>query len=301
MMNSHIQKRKTSLAADFLGWIAAFLLVCTLTGMICGWTLLRITTDGSMHERIALRDALIDDQMEQLGQTADQLGESYGFDPMIIKDLLDRETVIQLNRQVIAWWTKMSTTGVPEEMPLWEGSAVRDRLMQDAAFQEKYDVLTRDTAGKVVSELNGTLSRMVFPMREILITEGLQVIRRRAALTEILNFLQGIPLALTLLSGALAGWIVLLGAKRRSSMRQQLGSALGGAGLLSLCVLILFRMMNLSGLIMESSVRLAGQVRILENVLTVEVGIVILLLLTGGWLLLRNAAEQGVRVRHEAD
>ena len=301
MMNSHIQKRKTGLAADFLGWIAAFLLVCTLTGMICGWTLLRITTDGSMHERIALRDALIDDQMEQLGQTADQLGESYGFDPMIIKDLLDRETVIQLNRQVIAWWTKMSTTGVPEEMPLWEGGAVRDRLMQDAAFQEKYDVLTRDTAGKVVSELNGTLSRMVFPMREILITEGLQVIRRRAALTEILIFLQGIPLALTLLSGALAGWIVLLGAKHRSRMRQQLGSALGGAGLLSLCVLILFRMMNLSGLIMESSVRLAGQVRSLENVLTVEVGIVILLLLTGGWLLLRNAAEQGVWVRHEAD
>ena len=278
--------------ARILAWIAALLLVPMLTGTLYGWFTLRAVTDEGLHERIFLRDEVIGNQIEQIDGEAEKLGEAYGFNPDIIRESLSRETLTELNRQVVAWWTRMLATGVPEDMPLWDGQALRDRLLNDDAFLEAHGALARDSAGKIVSSLNNTLSRLLFPMRELLITEGLEVVRRKIALSEIIDLMQGIPLALTLMSAATAGLILLLTARDGRTVRRHIGSALGGAGILSLCVLIMVRLLNLSGLIQESSARLASQVGLLENVMSLEILAAILILLAGGWLCLRNGRQK---------
>ena len=281
--------RRAGRPARFLGWVLALMLVPLLTGTLYGWMALRAATDQGLHERIALRDAVIDEQMEQIAEEAGTLGTEYSFNPSLVTDALDRDTLTDLNRQVVGWWTKMCATGVPEDMPLWDGETLKEALLENESFIEAHGALARNTAGKIVSALNGTLGRMLFPMREILITEGLEFIRRKVALSEMIDLAQGLPLTLTLLSAAAAGLMLLLTIGDRRTVRRQFGSALGGAGLLSLCVLALIWMTNLEGMIRESSLRLAEQVSRLKLVMGLEALAVTAVLLAAAWLLLRKA------------
>lgn len=287
MKNHKRQRTEVCLPARMGAWIAALLLVPLLTGALYGWTALRLTTDQGLHERIALKASVISDQMAQVEQKAAELAEEYSFDAALVSENLNSETLMDLNRQVITWWTDMSTTGVPEEMPLWDGQALRDALLADEAFQETHGILARDVSGKVVSDINSLLSRLLFPMRDILVTKGLELVRRKVALSEVLDLLQGIPLTLTLLSLMMCGLMLLLTAGNKRTVFRVFGSGIGGAGILSLCVLIMERLMNLSGMIRESSVRFASQAGRLENLLSLEILAVIAALLLCAFLFLR--------------
>ena len=66
--------RRAGRPARFLGWVLALMLVPLLTGTLYGWMALRAATDQGLHERIALRDAVIDEQMEQIAEEAGTLG-----------------------------------------------------------------------------------------------------------------------------------------------------------------------------------------------------------------------------------
>ena len=287
MRNHKRQRTEVCFPARMAAWVAALLLVPLLTGTLYGWTALRLTTDQGLHERIALRDSVISDQMGQVERKAAELAEEYSFDAALVTDALNRETLTDLNRQVITWWTDMSSTGVPEDMPLWDGQTLRDALLAEEAFQETHGILARDVSGKIVSELNSLLSRLLFPMRDILVTKGLEVVRRKVALSEVLDQLQSVPLTLTLLSLMMCGLILLLTARNRRTVFRIFGSAIGGAAVLSLCVLIMERLLDISGMIRESSLRFASQVSRLENLLSLEILAVIAGLLICSFFFLR--------------
>jgi len=287
MKNRKKERTEVCIPARLAAWLAALLLVPLLTGTLYGWTALRVMTDRGLHERIALKDSVISDQMAQVEQKAAELAEEYSFDAELIKNTLNRGTLTDLNRQVIAWWTEMSATGVPEDMPLWDGQPLRDALLADPGFQETHGILARDVSGKVVSSLNTLLGKLLFPMRDILVTKGLELVRRKVAVSEMLALLQGLPTTLTLLSVLMGGLILLLTARNHRTFLRVIGSAAGGAGILSLCLLIAERLMNLSGLVRESSVRFAAQVSGLENLLSAEILAVIALLLICAFFCLR--------------
>ena len=124
-------------------------------------------------------------------------------------------------------------------------------------------------------------------MRDILVTKGLELVRRKVALSEVLVLLQSIPLTLTLLSLMMCGLMLLLTARNRRTVFRVFGSGIGGAGILSLCVLFMERLMNLSGMIRESSVRFASQVGRLENLLSLEILAAIAAMLVCAFFFLR--------------
>ena len=273
-----------------LSVITAFLLMLALTGTLLGVEVTRLTGSQSLHESIALSDGNIDAQMDRFLKNSRTLAESYGISADLITSRVDRETIKDLNRQVIAWWTGIATTGTVEDIPLWDSGDLEDTLLADPDLIASVDkVQLKSTARRIVSEVQEGLKKTVFPARDEILTLGMRRIRKMADVRGILTFLRSLPLAAGLVSLILAGIIVLLNASRRGKGIRYIGMASAGTGILLALAVVLLRLMDLGGMTEQSSALLGAQISALVSRLTVEAAAAAAFLIVAAGLMFRAA------------
>ena len=271
-----------------LSIITAFLLMLALTGTLISLEGTRIAGSKSLHESIALSDGNIDAQMERFLENSRSLADSYGISPELITDRVDRETIKDLNRQIIAWWTEIAATGTVEDMPLWDSGDLEDALMADPDLTARVDkVQLKSTARRIVSEVQEGLKKTVFPVRDEILTQGMRRVRRMADVRGILKFLTSLPAAAGLISLILAGIIVLLNAAAPGRCMRYLGISAAGTGVLLAVAAVLLRLLDAGGMTEKSSVLLGAQVSALVSRLTIEAAAAAVILILAAGLLFR--------------
>ena len=279
--------RKPCTAARGVAWVLALLLTLGLALGAGSLLLKRVVTNRGLHEGIALREEVLAEEMALVREKAEELAEEYHFSAELITAQVTEETLRELNRATIAWWTGMAETGRVEDMPQWDGSALQDALTQDPAFGEgQFSTLVKQRAGVVVSEVRETLKKAVFPLREEVLVKGMNRVASRVDLTGIARLMMGLPAMLGLWCLLLSGGIVFLLARDSRRIPRCLGGAFGGAALLCLLGLFLVKALNLAGMTGESSLRLARQVGLLESSATLEALLAVAVFAVFGVLLL---------------
>ena len=262
-------------------WMVSLLLVIVLLGTLLGGIVLQLISDQRLHERVATDAEVLQEQEARLEKTVDRLAEEYSFDARRVREKLSRDTLILMNQQAVNWWMNLARSGKAAEIPQWDGDQIWNALMEDEAFLAAQEGgLARKNASDVVYAISNTLTRQVFPLREELLTEGIDFLGRRIDLGSVLLDLRKLPLLLGICSLALIGLIVLLSGGRRAVRNRFLGGAIGGAGILLALGVAAFRLINLSGMAGEASRRFGLQIRILERMVTIE-GLVLVALLAG--------------------
>ena len=264
------------LAACLLGWTAAAFSVSLLA--------MQATSSRSLHESIALAPESLQAQRALIEERVGELAEQHHFSPALVMDRIDEETLKDLNRQVIAWWTEMASTGFAEPIPMWEGEGLPEALQQDPDFTRDLNTAqVRKLSNQVASAVKEAIQRASFPLRDEIFTQGVKKARSYADVPGIVHALRRLPTVFALLMGIFAGIVFLCCAAELREGVKYCGAAMGCAGLLSLLCLILFRVLNLPGMIYESSARLADQAARLTDRLTLEWSGIVLLWLAAGF------------------
>ena len=267
------------LAACLLGWTAAAFSVSLLA--------MRATSFRGLHEAIALSPESLQAQREMIEERVGELAEKYHFSPALVMDRVDEETLKELNRQVIAWWTEMASTGFAEPIPIWEGEGLPEALQQDADFTRDLNTAqVRKLSNQVASAVKDAIQRASFPLRDEIFTQGIRKARGYADVPGIVHALRRLPAVFGLLALLFAGLVWLLCAADLREAVKYTGAAAGCAGLTTLLCLILIRVTDVPGMILESSARLAAQAARLANRLTLEGAGIALLWLAAGFLCL---------------
>lgn len=251
------------LAACLMGWTAAAFSVSLLA--------MRATSSRMLHESIALAPESLQAQKELIEERVGELAEKYHFSPSLVLDRIDEETLKDLNRQVIAWWTEMASTGFAEPIPMWEGEGLPEALQQDPDFTRDLNTAqVRKLSNQVASAVKDAIQRASFPLRDEIFTQGVKKARSYADVPGIVHALRRLPTVFGLLALFFAGLVWLLCAANLREAVKYSGAAAGCAGLLVLLCLILLRVMDFPGMIVESSARLAAQATRLTDRLTLE-------------------------------
>lgn len=279
MKGRHEKQQRISTGLRICSALLVLLLIPLLTGTLYTWIGIRLISDRALHNRIALNEQTLDEEMRILTEKAEEVGETWNISPALILNRVDRDTLRDMNRQAVDWWMNLAETGKPGEIPQWDGTGLWEDLMGDEAFLAEQDgVLARSSASRIISEMNTTITRLAFPFREELITGGIGALDRRIDLPDLVTGFRKVPPILSACCLLLAGLLFLLLAGRPRLGLRYLGIASGGAGLIALLLLILFRVLNLESMTLESSVRLGQQVAQLEKTVTLDAGLLICLL-----------------------
>ena len=273
--------------------VCALLLTALLFGTFLGSLGLQVMTSRNLHERNALARDVVDQQMVRIGEDVNRLAAEYGFDPQDILPLIDRESVENLDREVVKWWTEFAATGRLAEEPYYVLTGADETLKADRGFTEQLEsmkVLT--TVDEIISRVNNAVQKSAMLFRALLVETVIRFAGERFNLTEIMKLLRLIPLITGMGSLTAAGLIALLMSRKIQTAGQYIGGAMTAAGLLTLLTLLLAKLLGIRQMISEASAALERQYAYLARTLTLEMiaGAVLLLLL--GWLLMMMARKE---------
>lgn len=186
-----------------------------------------------LHESVALSETVLDAQMQRITDGVTALSEQYPFDPAPVLAMIDRESIVALNRDTITWWMAMAQ-GRTEEWPVWQGGDVAEIIRNDERFLEQMPVgLQKATArDKIAPAIEKVISEAVLPVRTALVSIGANAVLSKLPVERIAKLVLAAPGVTLLLSLMLEGLILLLCRKRPRS------KALWGAAPLSACAIV---------------------------------------------------------------
>ena len=221
-----------------IAWLLAFLLTGTLV-LFCVSFLGRQAVMPSMNEDGApVSASLLNREQELLNERMDKLADLYGIPAGQMTDLIDRDTLQDLNAQASRWVSSILMTGKPNEGISWDTEQLEQKL---AASEVSAEDVQKSTL------------RMVLPVRQQIIEAGLAKVRERIDLQNVITFLLGVPWAALALCALLAGLIALLESRRiRNSMRY-IGAALGAAAIVMIVLAGLYLSAGIGQMIGEAS------------------------------------------------
>lgn len=262
-------------------WTATFLLTLLLS--ICNLSLLAVQalTSTGLHTAILTNEQILDRQTESIYEYIDLLANEYGFSGEEIRNCISREDLRTFNLEIAEWWKNVLTEGKTYTIPRWYSPD-----MENAVFTAMSGKNLKEDPRTIAADLTEKIDRTVFPLREVLLITGFDMINDRADLPEILRSLQRIPF-MTLVFALLAAGIIAL-ALARDSLRslKHYGTALAGAGLVIGASGMMKLLLQPGNTLAQASAVLAEDFGALMRTLLLEAGAAALLLLCAGYICL---------------
>ncbi len=285
-MSKHAKKnlpaRGWHVPAAVLAVLLTLALWATQLGVISMWAL----TSKGLHERVVLDRATVDAQMTRIAEAIAGIGAEYGFDLAAVQEAVTRESVEELNRQTVAWWTRFGAEGELKEAPAYHAE-LKNVLEKDQQFIGSLDEMTvNSTIEQVEARVDAAVRKSAIMIRDELLYGGIRRAGDRINIPKVLELVRKLPG----LGGAacllLAGLIALVLSRKIQLAGQYIGGALSGCGLLILLTLGLLKAMNLATFIGEASEALQSQYLHLARILTMEsIGGAVFLMIVGGMLM----------------
>lgn len=253
-----------------------------------------LLTSPALHERAATAEDVVDLQMSRIQTGFESLAEEYGFDPEDLTKLVDRQTVEELDRKVVRWWTGSIDAGKYSEMPPFTLEGAEDALMADEAFIRTVDkMMLHLTVEGIVNKASAIVQSSAVQFRELLVGIGAKMAGKRMELPQIIALFQSIAPLLLVCALLMAGIIALMLSRRITLAFRYIGSGVSGTGLLMILSWALLKALNLRGMVAESSRALELQVGHLGNEVTLSLlGTAALLLAAGGLLMFLSQREK---------
>ena len=237
----------------------------------------------SLHMRVALDDSALKIQMEQIAENTIPIAKEYGFDPDPVIASITREQIEELDKQAVIWWTGILSAGEIKDPPEFHAD-LEKALTADAGFVNRLNELTvNSTIESVESRMDKVVRESAVLFRDQLLSAGLHKAEGIVNFNEIADLLHKMPLLGGAVCLLISGFIALMLSRKIQLAWQYVGGALSGCGLLMLCTLLLFRLLNLSVSIGEASTALQAQYNHMMRIISLEViGAAALLMLLGG-------------------
>lgn len=276
-MNAQIRQRAYPLERG-IAWVMTFLLAGCLAITILSILTVQILTNAGLHLGVATDGAVIDSQLEHIHANVDMLAEEYGFSADAVKKIINREELMRVNREIAAWWTHLLTEGDTATMPRWYSPDLEETV----ASSMKSDTPQMDPQ-TIVADLTEMVERTVFPLRETLLTTGMDLVNERADVPGVIRSLTKLPMLGLVMSLAAAGLIALLMGREIIHSLKYYGTAAAGTGFAVLASMIILLCMGPKAMVAEASRPLAGEIGSLLGRIGWEAGLGALALLAVGY------------------
>ena len=285
-MSEQTKKIMPARGGHILAAALAVLLTLSLWATQLGAVGLWGMTSRKLHERVALDKGAVDSQMARIAAEIASIGAKNGFDPAPVIGAVTRESVEELDRQVVAWWTGFGATGTLEEAPTYHMD-LKETLEKDAGFIGALEAVTvNSTIEGIESRVDNAVRASAVMVRDELITGGMKRVEGRINLPRALEILRKLPALGGAASLLMAGLIALILSRKIQLAGQYIGGALSGCGLLMLLTLGLLKALGLGASIGEASAALQAQYLHLARIITLEtIGVAALMMIVGGLLM----------------
>ena len=273
--------RGVSAAENCAAWTATFLLTLLLSICAASALAVQMLTSTELHTRILSNEQVLDRQKEHISDYIELLEDEYGFSGESIRNCISRENLKVFNQEIAEWWKNALTEGKSNSIPRWYSPD-----MENAVFSAMSGMNIKEDPRTIAADLTEKIDRTVFPLREILLTTGFDIINDRADLPGILRSLQRIPFMTLMFALVAAGIIALALGKDIFLCVKHYGTALAGTGLVisASCVMILILLPG--NTLAQASAVLADEISALMRILVLEAGTAALILLCSGYLFL---------------
>ena len=175
--------------------------------------------------------------------------EEYGFEPADLTELVSRERVKELNRQIVRWWTGSLSEGKLLDSPSFTLEGTEEALTQDEAFMSRLDEAVRHlTLEGIRNKASDIVRSSGLQFRELIVNLGGRMAEERIDLQEIMGLVkQAAPLML-LTALLLSGLIALLLSRNIRISFLYIGGAVSGCGLLMILSWALLKLLDLRGM-----------------------------------------------------
>lgn len=252
--------------------------------------------DRGMHESVALDKNVTASQMARIAHEFSLICDTYPLSPDTLHAVVTQESIIQYNRDVIAWWTDMLQNGNVTKAPVWNDANLVEVIRADEAFQAAVpSALQKSTArDKVAVAVQDAITSAVMPVRSVLITFAMSQLLAHIDLTSYTAILRVIPLVTLAVSALLTTAIALIfrGRPRRRAIWGS--SPFMAVGIITLYSLILLALLNIPGQVAIMSESFALQLTGLMRVLYLRMALISAVCLVGGaaWMHLAYRASR---------
>ena len=286
-------KQLPSKAARVIAALCALVLTASLTITLCSTIGIQVLTSSELHEKTALASDAIDRQMNEIRSNLSALGEEYSFDPQDLISLVPQNQVEQLDREIIRWWTGTMKSGTLGEKPSFNLQGGKEALLADQGFMAGLEeVVVNLTIEKILIQANRIVMDSSVQFRDVLIEAGFRMAGQKVDLPELISLMKKVPTLGGLGALLAAGLIALLMSRRILTAGEYIGGAVSASGLLCLTALLMFRQINIRGMVAEASEALSMQVSHLSGILTTQMLIgTAALFLVGGVLMILARRE----------
>lgn len=274
--------------AHTLAILLTLVMTLTIFAAPLAWQAVRLLTDKTLHESVALDSDVTDAQMVRITNMVEDLAKEQSFDPATVLALVTPEAVRDYNVEVIRWWMGLLQPDPGLTAPEWDAEAIQDAVRADPLFQEAVSsTLRRATArDKVAYPIAETIQSTVLPIRDQLVTLAMPKVLEKVDAPRLVSLASKLPLALMGVSVVLALLVLALMHRRLCKGGMYIGSALSAAGLLTLITLGVIALINPCAMIAQASSLLALQAGLLLKKLALPLVIMAVAELAVGFALI---------------
>ena len=263
-----------------IAWFLAFMLTGTLILFGICFTGRQVMIPAMSEEGAAVSDNLIREEKELARERITALAELYGFYAEPVIGLVDEELLRDLNKQASLWWSSVLQDGKAGKELRWDTKELIKILEADPAVQENPEE-TAYYASTVAEEVHKSIVNMVLPMRQIVISLGLQEAGKRADLVNLIEFFLGTPWTMLALSLLTAGLIALIDGRPLRRALRYIDSAMGAASIVMIALMVLYMRAGILPMIREASAGLTVQYRSLVSGTMVQTILLTAILIAG--------------------
>ena len=289
---SSTQNKKAFPHERGIAWAAAFLLTLFLAFCLLTALLVQAMTSAGLHAGTATDDRILDEQVRSIYSYIDLLAEEYGFSVDSVKAAVSREDLKTFNLDAAAWWTRVLTEGDSGTVPRWYSAETEKAVIAAMRSGEG-----QEDPRTVAAELSDKIDRTVFPLRETLLTTGLDFVNGKADIPSIIRSVRKLPLLFLALSALTAGVIALLMGREFFRSLKYYGTAMAGTALVLIITGAVLLVMQPVTMLAQASDGLANEFGTLMRTLCLEGGGATLLLLLAGFFCLYLYRNGGLKRR----
>ena len=210
------------------------------------------------EEGATVSESLIREEKDLARERITALSELYGFDPEPVAALVNEDVLKDLNSQASLWWSSVLRDGKAGKDLRWDTTELEKVLAADPAAQENPDE-AEYYVSSVAEEIHKSIVNMVLPMRQLVISLGLEKAGKRVDIVNIVEFFVGMPWAALALAALIAGLIALTDGRPIRRVLGYIGSAMGAAALVLAVIAVLYLCAGILPMIKEASTGLTLQ------------------------------------------
>ena len=268
-------------AESGIAWAAAFLMTVFLSLCLLSALAVQGLTSAGLHAGTAANDTILDGQMRSIGQYIDLLSEEYGFSSENVKETIRREDLKQFNLEAASWWTRVLTEGESDSVPRWYSSETDAAVAAAMADTER-----KEDPRTIAAAISDKIDRTVFPLRETLLTTGLEFVNGKADIPGIMRSVRKLPMLFLALTILTAGIIALTCGREIRKSLKYFGTALAATGIVLVISEGILLFMGLKNMVGQASSGLAEEFGMVMRTLYLEGGGAALVTLAGGYFCL---------------